>query len=513
MPAISRLNVNLAANIGGMLVTMLAGFVTMPFLLQRLGLETYGLWSLIAALTGYLVVLDFGVGAAVGRLVATSQARGDIERVNAVMSTAFILLLVVCLAMITAVLWAPQLYFELFAVRPEQRDDVHWALLLAGFNFAWSFPASIFSGMLWGYQRFDLSNFIEIPITILRTVLTFWLIDGNPSLTTLALIIMATNILTFGARIVMCKRVEPALRLSIGRFDTSIVKEIYSFGSWFFVVSLSLSLIPQLAPMVIGSRLGGLMVAPFAVASQLVAYVNAFAINATQIVAPQAAINHDEGKDRQQIAMFLEGGRLSLALALYFAGAMACLGMPFISLWQNGNVPQAYALLLILIAGEILPLSQWVTYSTILGMQRHRRLAGYAIAEAVCVLLFSLILVRTYGVAGVCVAVALAATVFRGVLRWHYGCALLGVEMTAYAKRVFIPIVAAASLPIGLTGLAVAKWMPTTWIGFCIGGLVYTLLYLATLSYLLVGPQRLLALMSRPQPAKFGFLGRNSSNR
>ena len=131
---------------------------------------------------------------------------------------------------------------------------------------------------------------------------------------------------------------------------TFSTRKSYAFGSWFFVISMSLSIIPQIAPTVIGSRLGGQLVAPFAVAGQLVAYINAFAINATQIVAPQAAIDHEQGNASRQLSMFFEGGRFSLAMALYFAGATACFGLPFIQLWQHGNVDHAFPLLLILMA-------------------------------------------------------------------------------------------------------------------------------------------------------------------
>src|SRR5579862_6825051 len=86
---------NIAANVAGIVVNMVSGLLVMPFLIQKLGNTTYGLWILIGTLTGYFGVLDLGVSAAVGRLIAVHRARHEPEQVNAVMSTAFGLLLIV----------------------------------------------------------------------------------------------------------------------------------------------------------------------------------------------------------------------------------------------------------------------------------------------------------------------------------------------------------------------------------------------------------------------------------
>ena len=45
-----------------MAASLLVGFVVTPFLVQRLGQSTYGLWIVISSLTGYFAVLDLGIG-------------------------------------------------------------------------------------------------------------------------------------------------------------------------------------------------------------------------------------------------------------------------------------------------------------------------------------------------------------------------------------------------------------------------------------------------------------------
>jgi len=49
---------NVAWNSAGTITHLLAGFVLSPFLVSHLGQTNYGLWILIASLTGYFSVLD-----------------------------------------------------------------------------------------------------------------------------------------------------------------------------------------------------------------------------------------------------------------------------------------------------------------------------------------------------------------------------------------------------------------------------------------------------------------------
>ena len=107
---------NIAANVAGIIVNMVSGLLVMPYLIQRLGNTTYGLWILIGTLTGYFGVLDLGVPAAVGRLIAIHRARHEPAHINVVMSTAFALLFVVSLGVCVATAISLLLFPALFTV-------------------------------------------------------------------------------------------------------------------------------------------------------------------------------------------------------------------------------------------------------------------------------------------------------------------------------------------------------------------------------------------------------------
>ena len=69
--------VNVLSNYGVFFFTAVASFFLSPFIVHRLGNETYGTWALLVSLVGYLGLLDLGVRGAVTRFIANTHASGD----------------------------------------------------------------------------------------------------------------------------------------------------------------------------------------------------------------------------------------------------------------------------------------------------------------------------------------------------------------------------------------------------------------------------------------------------
>jgi len=496
MASQSRIIWNITTNTAGVVVNMLSGLLVMPYLIQTLGSSTYGLWILIGTLTGYFGVLDLGVSAALGRLIAAHRARGELEQVNAVMSTACALLmtvfLVVCLATGVVLVVFPLL----FAVPADHATDVNYSLILVGVTFAMTFPGSIFMGFLWGHERFDLQNAVDIPTLILRTVLSMTMVSTSRPLTSLGLIVFGVTALSIVARMILCFSLEPGLQVSWRHVRASKVRQIFSIGGWMSVISLSRTLIPQIAPTLVGVRLGNAAVTTFTVARQLVSYTNIFSNSATQVLAPRAIAAHATQSVKMQMQLFIEGGKFAYALTLFFCGGLFCLGLPFIHWWQHGLQDAAYVPLLVLMLGESLPMSQWLTYSVLLGANRQGMLGVLAVIEGAISFPLITAFMQGRGISGVCIGVALSGFLTRGVVQWLYGCRLLKVSVGAYARRVFVPVTLAAALPIAALYFATVAVAPESFRAILLLGGGYSVVYVATVGWTLLGYSRLKRLMT-----------------
>jgi O-antigen/teichoic acid export membrane protein len=214
-------------------------------------------------------------------------------------------------------------------------------------------------------------------------------------------------------------------------------------------------------------------------------------------MTPVATAMHARDETERQHALFLAGGKVCLVLVLLFIGLFVFLGKPLVRLWMGPALECAYPLLLVLAFGEVLPMSQWITYSMVLGKGRHRALAGFSLVEILASAAAALWAAQPYGLLGVCLAVAIPAAVMRGVCQLAYGCSLAGVSPWAYVRRALLPAVVIAAAPTALLGLATRWWQPATWPEMFLAGGVYAMAYLAVAAVALLGVERLRGLARR----------------
>ncbi len=486
---------NVVWNWAGMASHIIAGFIVFPFLVHQLGKTGYGLWVLIASLTGYFDLLDLGLRGAIGRNIAFQKAKHDQEGVNSIFNTGLALLLSGSGLVLLATVGALYLFFSLFEVPIALTGEVRIALILIGVNLAIIFPITALEGVLWAHQRFDMTNGIDIPAVILRTILTFLLIDGTDgSLITLALIVLGVTLFR-GVCLSICSfRVDANLKIRPRYVRKQAAKQLFDFGIWCFLMSLANVASVQLGPLLIGNRFGPKKVVPFNAASRLIGYVKSIMITGTGVLTPLATKFHAEGENQKQRWLFLWGGKACMALGLFFLGGFFFLGDPFFYLWMRptpgdpDGLPFDTTLLIILVLGELLPLSQWVTYSTVIGMSRHKLWACMSLLELLLVITLAAIFLPLYpSILTVGIILAIPAAICRGLVQMIYGCRLMEVSFSQYLFKSLLPPLWVAILPAVILGLVVNHHTPKSWLELIGFGSLYAFCYGVLTIFFLVG--------------------------
>src|SRR3970282_2615929 len=78
---------NTGFNALGYFVSIVGLFFLTPYVIGKLGAELYGIWIIIAILTGYWGLSDFGIGLSFQKFVAEYHAQQDSESVNKIVNS------------------------------------------------------------------------------------------------------------------------------------------------------------------------------------------------------------------------------------------------------------------------------------------------------------------------------------------------------------------------------------------------------------------------------------------
>ncbi|MGD9819252.1 MAG: lipopolysaccharide biosynthesis protein [Desulfomonilaceae bacterium] len=81
--------INTLSSYGRDLVDTIAFLILIPFIIQTLGKEAFGLWSLIWSFLAIFELADFGFAASVIKYIADARGRQDTMRLKKLVSTLF----------------------------------------------------------------------------------------------------------------------------------------------------------------------------------------------------------------------------------------------------------------------------------------------------------------------------------------------------------------------------------------------------------------------------------------
>ncbi|MBI4060290.1 MAG: polysaccharide biosynthesis C-terminal domain-containing protein [Elusimicrobia bacterium] len=147
---------NTGINLAGQFGIAVIGFFVTPYLVRRLGIETYALYVLLYAAAGYLSLLSFGAGAATVKYTAQFHAARNRSGLRDILLYSGATHLLGALVGAAAVIGGARFWaVRLFHIPPGLVELAAWVLCAAAVGAVFAALIQFSSGVLQGLQRFD----------------------------------------------------------------------------------------------------------------------------------------------------------------------------------------------------------------------------------------------------------------------------------------------------------------------------------------------------------------------
>ena len=167
----ARLARNTAFVVAGRLWYVVVWFAITPFVLRHLGVERFGVWSLLFLLSGYLATFDLGLGASIVKFTAEHSARSHWDQLKGVLASILRLYSWIGLAWIAVMFAIHPLLLHSLKIPPALQPEVRFAILTSVVIFALANLVNIGPGVLNGLQRMGLANGILIASSLPQMIL------------------------------------------------------------------------------------------------------------------------------------------------------------------------------------------------------------------------------------------------------------------------------------------------------------------------------------------------------
>lgn len=253
-------------NLAGNGLPLLVGAISIPYLISRIGLEAFGILTLIWALIGYFSFFDFGLGRALTQQIAATNASGAILKLpGLVKSGVWFTAVAGALGGIILAATADSLADNWLNISPARQPSAYLSLVMAAVGIPFTTITAGLRGILEGYEDFKVVNVLRVLLGVanfgLPVITVFYFGDSLPW-TVATLIAARFVILLLHAWYVYQKLRVIWVPTTVNMND---LKGLLSFGGWMTLSNVISPLMVTADRFIISALLGAGVVAFYTV--------------------------------------------------------------------------------------------------------------------------------------------------------------------------------------------------------------------------------------------------------
>lgn len=399
---------NTGLNLLGAVVPLLVGVLSVPYLVVQLGVERFGVLTLLWVIIGYFSLFDLGMGRAVTQQVSSLIGGGRLDEIKKVVSISTWLTLatgVLGAALLAA--FSGHIAESALGLSPVFVDETRGCLLLASLGVPLATLSANWRGILEAHNRFMAVNLAKIAFGVA--------IFGLP---TVGVMLFGANLLVVTACLVLARLLSTLafwlLNLRLPYWQSVAVKfsgreawSLLKFGAWMGASNLVSPMLIYVDRFVIAKVLGASMVAYYTVPFEFIVRILIIPGAIGAALLPQLSSVFAQSTDQAR-RLLNRAWRLSAALMLVCAAAGACLAYPLMSYFIDpAFAERAFWVSIILCVGVFFNGIANIPYSALHALGVARQTGLLHLVELALYLPLLYVLVLNLGIVGAAVAWAL----------------------------------------------------------------------------------------------------------
>lgn len=409
-----------------------------PIMLDMLGQEEYGLYSLSNSVISYLGLLNLGMGTAIVRYIIRYRAAGETQKVRQMFGLFItiysILAILVCIGGSILIYVSGSMFGR--GLTPEEIDKLRILIVVMTISMAVSFPLGTFASVTVACEEYIYNKSICVTETILNPVLNLVVLyagQGSVGLALVGLLIQLANGALYGIYCWKRLNLYPVFR----NMPTSCLKELAGFCAFVFISSIVDMLYWATDKVLIGAVLGPAAVAVYNIGGTFNAMLQSMSSAISSVFSPKVNMMVVQQVPKTKLsALLIRVGRIQyLVISLVLSGYVV-FGKNFIRLWAGEEYGDAYYIALLTMIPLAIPLIQNIAFTTILAENKHRfRSILYAIIAVINVVSTYLIL-PYWGIIGAAVCTAVSFVVGNGIIINIYYYKVTRLDVISFWKNI-----------------------------------------------------------------------------
>lgn len=440
---------NAIVRFGAQVISMLANLLATPYIIRKLGVESYGIVGVITTMISYMAIITTSLTATVGRNLTFAVERKEYERANKEISTA-VYGLVRIFAIAFLPLCALSFFIDELIIIPENLiSGARIFCFLSMISWGFTTMSGPLGAAMFVRNRLDLASGAALTRTLFFLaviVLLFSTMGANLPFYGIAMLV--GSILLYGMHFKIHKYLLKGVEISKRWYDRTLLREIVSLGGWMTFSQIGGLLFLQTSLLVANRILGPLQAGQLAAISVIPLQFRVLSGVVSGLFGPtQAALTaRDDG--RAFSAYLLRSIRLTTLFFALMVGVFCGSVNEILSIWLGKEFTSLIPVVLVLTAYLVINLGGSPSHNATLMLGKVKIPAIVTAVMSVVYLLLSIVLAWSMGMMGIALAQCVMLTLLNGVFMPWYVSRISKMSLWLYYREQLIGLACGAVIAL-----------------------------------------------------------------
>lgn len=342
MTGTSRILLNMAALYGRVMITMVLSLFASRFILAALGVEDFGLYSVIAGIMGFMAFLNGAMSTSSQRHLTHELGRGDMEQLNRIFKTSLLLHAAIAVLLVilgeTIGLWFLN---HVLNIPPARQDAAFWIYQFTILSTACGVISVPYSALLTAHEALAVASLLGTIQSMLAFALACLLtrIPGDRLIVFVLFSSLIAITMTL-AQMALCRyRYSESRILGGNRPTRKIFKELLGLSGWTLFGHLSFVCRLQGIAFLLNIYFGPVVNAAYGIANQISSMMAQLTQVMQQAVSPRMVKQEGAGNRKRMLELSLFTSKYGFFIACFWGIPLFVEIETVLQLWLK-NPPQ-----------------------------------------------------------------------------------------------------------------------------------------------------------------------------
>ena len=455
---------------------LVLSFFATPFIVHRLGVDFYGILTLVGITVGYFAFLELGLGQAMVKYISQYLSQGEEGKIRKTFwSCLLVYFFIGSFGAILIVISAPILIEKLFNIPQASKEMALFCLRLGGIGFLLSMLSGATSGVLKALGKFDFLNRIGIILGTLQIGLTVLLLVIGFSLKEIVLANILIQVIGFFIYSVFARKFLPYLGGPC--WDTATFLNLLRFGGFVTISAITAPILVNIEKIFLTALRSIAALTYYSIPYSIAARLSIIPSSLSGVLFPAFSFL-DGSKDKRAIKELHYRGTLYILLLIGFPVLFfALFSRLFLTAWLGADFAmQSTDILIILSFAMLINALAYPSSVALRGLGKPSIPALFHVFETIIHIPVSYLLIRHFGGVGAAWAWFIMVTIDTFLLHMA-SCSTLGIGLMSWyrsiANRCILPLMTCGLLLLGVKTFGVSLLHPLSIVGIFISFAVF----------------------------------------